>query len=255
MAIVFDESFVLKHKLAPQFASDLDSLCRRDYQGKTFFHKQVVCLDMDAYESSRSGNNDATMDAAVGIATYENNRLSDSRHLLVELRFNYRSANNFDVIKMRNKVNHTKSLLPGERVHEKVFFVYTDEVAPKAKSYFSRYSKQFGDLRCWDAVSVNEYFDYVRDKDSFPYQPINDLEQIKVELENKYKTKGLDGLYTLSGYWIDEMEKYDNRYNKEESQALAKVLLDFWEKQPQSSVSFENEIIAIVKEKLNCYLQ
>ena len=253
MALVFDESFMLGHKLAPKFLSDLDSLCRRDYHGKEYFHKQILCLDMDAYENSLSGNNDATMDASVGIATYENNRMSDSRHLLVELRFNYKSTNNFDVQNMRNKVSHTKSLLP-ERVHDKIVFIYTDEVAPKAKSYFSRLSKQYRDLSCWDAVSVAEYFDYVRDKGSFPYQPINDLEQIGTELESKFKSNGLEGLCAISDYWLSEMEKYYLRYNKEESRTIAKVVLDFWERLPQSKDSFENEYIDFVKERLNRYI-
>ena len=250
---MFDDSFILGHKLAPKFLSDLDSLCRRDYHGKEYFHKQIVCLDMDAYENSLSGNNDATMDASVGIATYENNRMSDSRHLLVELRFNYKSTHNFDVPNMRNKVSHTKSLLP-ERVHDRIVFIYTDEVAPKAKSYFSRLSKQYRDLCCWDAVSVAEYFDYVRDKGSFPYQPINDLGQIGTELESKFESNGLEGLYAISDYWLSEMEKYYVRHNKEESRAIAKVVLDFWERLPQSRDSFENEFVDFVKEKLNHYI-
>jgi hypothetical protein len=254
MALVFDSGFVLGHKLATQFLSDLDTLCRRDYNGKEYFRKQIVCLDMDAYETSLSGNNDATMDAAVGIATYENNRMSDSRHLLVELRFNYKSTNNFDVANMRNKVSHTKSLLPGERVHDKMVFIYTDEVAPKAKSYFSRLSKQYRDLCNWNAISVDEYFDYVRDKNSFPYQPINDLGQIVTELKSKFLSSGLEGLNTISDYWMGEMEKYNMRYNKEESRAIAKVVLNFWDQLPQSNDSFENDYIAFVKEKLNRYI-
>lgn len=251
---MFDDSFVSGHKLAPEFLSDLDSLCKRDYHGKEYFHKQIVCLDMDAYENSLSGNNEATMDASVGIATYENNRMSDRRHLLVELRFNYKSTNNFDVANMRNKVSHTKSLLIGERVHDKMLFIYTDEVASKAKNYFTRLSKQYRDLCCWDAVSVAEYFDYVRDKSSFPYQSINDLGQIETDLESNFESNGLEGLYAISDYWIGEIEKYNLRYNKEESQAIAKVVLGFWERLPQSKDSFENEYIDFVKEKLNRFV-
>ena len=254
MALVFDNGFVLGHKLASQFLSDLDALCRRDYHGKEYFRKQIVCLDMDAYETSLSGNNDATMDAAVGIAAYENNRMSDSRHLLVELRFNYKSTSNFDVTNMRNKVNHTKSLLAGDKVHDKMVFLYTDEVASKAKNYLSRLSKQYKDLCNWNAISVAEFFDYVRDKNSFPYQPINDLGQIVTELKSKFVSNGLDGLYTISDYWICEIEKYSLRYNNEESQAIAKTVFDFWDQLPQSSDSFENEYIAFVKEKLNRYI-
>lgn len=254
MALVFDSNFVYGHKLASQFLSDLDALCRRDYNGKEYFHKQIACLDMDAYETSLSGNNDATMDAAVGIATYENNRQTDSCHLLVELRFNYKSTNNFDVTNMRDKVNHTKSLLAGDKVYDKMVFIYTDEVASKAKSYFSRLSKQYKDLSSWNAISVAEYYDYIRDKSSFPYQPLNDLEQIVADMESKFESNGLEGLYVISDYWIDKMEKYKLRYNKEESHAIAIVLLDFWERLPQSSDSFENEYIDFVKGRLNRYI-
>ena len=119
---------------------------------------------------------------------------------------------------------------------------------------YDAFSKQYRDLLCWDAISVSQYFDYVRDKSSFPYQPINDLRQIEIALENKYKENGIDGLYAISDYWIGEMEKYTMRYNKEESQAIAKVMLSFWERLPRSNDSFENEYIAFVKEKLNCYI-
>ena len=74
MALVFDNAFVQGHVLATRFLSDLDTLCKRDYKGVEYFHKTIDCLDMDAYESSLSGDNDATMDASIGVATYENNR-------------------------------------------------------------------------------------------------------------------------------------------------------------------------------------
>ena len=122
MALVFDNAFVQGHVLAARFLSDLDALCRRDYNGVDYFHLTIACLDMDAYESSLSGDNDATMDASVGVANYQDNRVSDCRHLLVELRFKYKSTNNFKVENMRQKVNHTKNLLQGDRVHDEMIF-------------------------------------------------------------------------------------------------------------------------------------
>lgn len=242
--LVFDVVFITGHNLASQFLSDLDALCRRDYN-KAYFHKQIVCLDMDIYETSLSGNNDATMDASVGIADYDNNRMTNSRHLLVELRFNYKSTNNFDVKNMRNKVNHTKSLLSGERIHDKLVFIYTDDVAPKAKNYFSRLSKQHVDIRCWNAVSVSGFNTYVVNK-AADYTPINDTKQIESELKAKFQKDGYNGLVRLLDYWINEIKKYEQKYNKQECDLIAKTLLDVLDQIPVSDDTDEKTYLDLI---------
>lgn len=255
MNIVYDEGFVLGNELSVHFLSDLDALCRRDYRGKEFFHKKIACLDLDAYETSLSGCNDATMDATVGIATFVNNKMTDKRHLLVELRFDYKSTNNFDVENMRRKVAHTKDLLSGDRIHNEMVFIYTDDVAPKARNYFARLSMQHHDIRCWKAVRVSEYFNYVRDKSSFPYQPINDLNQIEIELNKKLLSDGINGLDEITFYWLGRMNQYYMQYNKEESHSIAQVVLRFWEQLPPSDDAFEKEYIEVRKDDLKFYLE
>ena len=93
--LVYSPEFTNKSKLASCCLKDLNFLCIRDY-GESFFENEVVCLDLDAYESSCVGENKPTIDAAIGIADYQNNRTSSDRHLLVELRFGYKSTKNFD---------------------------------------------------------------------------------------------------------------------------------------------------------------
>lgn len=253
MAIVFDDAFVQGHVLATRFLSDLDALCRRDYNGAEYFHQTIACLDMDAYESSLSGDNDATMDASVGVATYEDNRASDCRHLLVELRFKYKSTNNFKVENMRQKASHTKDLLQGDRIHDEMVFLYTDDVAPKARSYFSRLSKQYRDIACWKAMNVEDFFCYVRDKSSFPYQPINDLAQIENDLREKYQSGDFDGLIKVLDFWLDKIEKYSLRYNKEEGKAITEVILNYLNQQPASEDAFLNEYVGLLRDSLSCY--
>lgn len=253
MALVFDNAFVQGHVLATRFLSDLDTLCKRDYKGVEYFHKTIDCLDMDAYESSLSGDNDATMDASIGVATYENNRVSDCRHLLVELRFKYKSTDNFKVENMRQKVSHTKDLLCGDRVHHEMIFLYTDDIAPKACGYFSRLSKQYHEIACWKAMSVGEFLGFVRDRSSFPYQPINNLIQIENDLGKKFQSNGFAGLIALIDYWIGEIEKYSLRYNREESKAIAEVILNFLNQQPASGDSIMDEYVNAYKESLKGY--
>ena len=84
---IYCEAFTRNSYLANRFLSNLDALCLRDY-GRPFFNKSIICLDLDAYESSVEGNNMPTMDASVGVADYNANRVSSRRHLLVELQVN-----------------------------------------------------------------------------------------------------------------------------------------------------------------------
>lgn len=254
--LVFDNDFVLRHKLASQFLSDLDTLCRRDYKEKDYFHKQIVCLDMDAYETSLGGNNDATMDASVGIADYENNRMANCRHLLVELRFNYKSTKGFDLDNMRRKISHTKDLLKDDGIHYKFVFVYTDAVAPQAKSYFKRLSKQSQnrDMAYWDAMSVSEFDTYVVDKATLPYTPINDTKQIETELLNQYHEKGYEGLVCFLDYWINAIRVYELKYNREECKSIAKVLDKTLKKVPEPKDADEKAYIDLMTKKVAYYL-
>lgn len=256
MALVFDDGFILRHKLASQFLSDLATLCRRDCKGKDFFHKQIVCLDTDAYETSLSGNNDATMDASVGIADYENNRMANSRHLLVELRFNYKSTRGFDVDNMRRKISHTKDLLKDDGIHPRFVFIYTDAVAPQARSYFNRLLKQSqnSDMAYWDARSVSEFDTYVVDKATLPYTPINDTKQIETELLNLYHTKGYEGLVCFLDHWINKMKLYELRYNREECESIAKVLNDTLKQVPEPQDAFNKSFIDLMVEDIKYYL-
>ena len=121
--------------MAPAFLAELNDLCRRDY-GKTFFAEPIACIDLDAYETACSGNNDATMDAATGLADWQNNHASSDRHLLVELRFGYRSASNFDLSNMKRKVIHSRNILAPERINGQIVFLYEPNVAAQAKNYF-----------------------------------------------------------------------------------------------------------------------
>jgi hypothetical protein len=256
MVPVFDDNFIIGHKLATKYLSNLDALCRRDYKGKDYFHKQIVCLDMDAYESSLSGNNDATMDASVGIADYENNRMANSRHLLVELRFGYKSTGNIDVENMRRKIRHTKDLLVDDRIHERFVFIYEDKIAPQAKSYLKRLARQtkYNDLGYWDAVSVADFDVYVFDKATLPYTPINDIKQIETGLKAKFQKDGYNGLVNLIDYWINEIEKYEQKYNLQECDAIAKTLLEVLDQIPVSSIVFEKDYLDLMRDDVKRYV-
>lgn len=254
MALVYDDSLIQNHPIAKKYKSDLDVLCLRDYH-KKFFHKPIICLDLDAYEKSISNQADATMDASVGIADYESNCKTKSRLLLIELRFDYKSTSNFDIQNMLQKVSHSRDLLKSNIVDKNSLFIYTPEVAQKAQHYFDRLSRQsnYRSICNWKAMNVNQFFDFIKNEGDFPYQPINDINQIKADLKNKYVSRGLDGLYDYTNFWLKRMQKYKVQNKSNECDAIAEVLFEFWNGVPNSTNSFENDIIFDMIENIKSY--
>jgi hypothetical protein len=211
-------------------------------------------LDLDAYEASCSGNNDATMDVATGISDYENNHKASPRHLLVELRFGYRSTQNFDLNNMKRKVAHSKSILSPERIHERVAFIYTPEVAPRARNFFSRLAKADHEVGTWDAMDVEGFRNNVYDATQLPYQPENDLEAIVDAINKKYIEGSLETLDILLKYWIDQMHQYNLKYKHAESDAIARKIVDALQTLDIKD-SFEKEYIVLRIDDIKSFIQ
>lgn len=249
---VFCPNYTRSSSLAPKYITTLNEICQRDY-GKAFFADTIICLDLDAYESACSGNNDATMDGAVGMADW-NNRPSGERHLLVELRFDYQSARNFDIGNMKRKVTHSKDILKTERVNDNVVFIYDSNVVPQAINRFSRLAAQDKEIRKWLPMDPVDFKDFIFDSSTLPYVPENNLNAIRNDLNNKYKKEGLDGLDSLVQYWINQMMIYGLRYKHAESNAIAEVIFDFLQSLSPCPGSIEEDYIALLKEEVGSFL-
>lgn len=223
---VYSPNYTYRSHLSPAFLANLNNLCLRDY-GRRFFRDAIICLDLDSYESACSGDNDATMDAAAGIAEWHDNHASGDRHLLVELRFGYKSTRHLDFANMKRKVSHSRNVLNPELTNEDVVFLFESEMAPRAKSVFSRLSAQDNELKKWQAMNVEGFNNYVVDRDTLPYEPENNLNEIEEDLKKKYAEGGVNSLDGLVKYWLDQMAAYNLRYKHAESNAIAEVILAF----------------------------
>lgn len=232
----------------------LNDVCIRDY-GKAYFADSVECLDLDRYETTLTGDNAATMDASVGIADWQSNRAVNSRHLLIELRFGYKSTANLDIRNMRAKVAHSRELLDSERISDKALFLFDTNVAPQAQSYFSRISKQSCDYRNWLAMDVESFGNYVVDSSSLPYQPENNLSAIDADFRNKYATGGLDSVEGLYKYWKERILQYKLRYNIAESKAIAETIIQFLLTLSFPKNSLENEFLSLMLEEVRGLLE
>ena len=251
---VYSPGFTCQSKLATSYLAELNDLCERDY-GKSYFPSPVVCLDLDAYETSQTGNNDATMDAAAGMADWEKNHSSNDRHLLIELRFGYRSTSNFDLGNMKQKVMHSRAMLNPERVNEQVVFIYEPGVAAQANSYFSRLSRQDQTVRTWKAMDVEGFGNYIVDRATLPYEPENDLDKLVEELSRKFEEGGLSAMDSLLKYWIEQMERYNLRYKHAESNAIAKSILSYLQTLTLDEGTIESEYLVLRIEDIKQFVQ
>lgn len=251
---VYSPDITRQSKLAVSYLSELNNLCKRDY-GRVFFRESIVCLVLDTYEASQTGNNDATMDAATGMADWQNNHSSNDRHLLIELRFGYRSISNFDLRNMKQKVTHSRDILHPDRVNEEVVFIYEPKVSAQARSYFYRLSRQDKEVRTWIAMDVEGFGNYIVDRATLPYEPENDLTNLVKELRQKFEEGGLSALDSLLKYWIEQMDKYNLRYKRAESNAIAKALLTYMQTLSFKKGSFEDEYLALRIEEIGRFVQ
>ena len=250
---VYSPGFTRQSKFATSYLAELNELCQRDY-GKSYFSNPIICLDLDSFEASRSGNNDATMDAAAGMADWQKNHSSSDRHLLIELRFGYRSTSNFDLSNMKQKVSHSRDILAPERVNDQVAFIYEPNVAAQASNYFSRISRQDCEVRTWKAMDVEGFGNYIVDRATLPYEAENDLATLVKELRQKYEEGGLSALDSLLKYWIEQMEKYNLRYMHAESDAIAKSMLTYLRTISFERGSFEDEFLALRIEEIGRFV-
>lgn len=194
------------------------------------------------------------MDAAVGIANYVNNKESSSRHLLVELRLDYKSTNHFDYKNMALKVSHSKSLLLPEPVEPYVCFIYNTQLTPKAKNDFSRRARQQKDIAYWKAMSPFDFVNYVYDKGSLPYCSLNDLVAIRKSLKHKFDEGGINSADCLVKFWMEQMDKYEQRYMRAENKAIANVLLSFLESLSYPDGTIEKDFVELRIEDVRRYI-
>jgi hypothetical protein len=76
------------------------------------------------------------------------------------------------------------------------------------------------------------------------------LDQIVADVSLKYQNGGFAAMVSIVEDWINEAKKYDLRYNKLESRAIAGVLDAFLKQLPASKDGFENDYVALLEESL-----
>lgn len=227
--IIYNNDFLKQHSLYKHCASTLNAVSERDYPKKNYFDTRIECLDMDTYETNNCGGNaDCTVDAVIGISNCDNKVASSHRLLLVELRMGYVKANNLSKTELEQKIKHTKDLLGSElSIDKNNIFVFTDNVAPQARSFMNRLMQGSKYLKTFIVWSVSNFRNNVKSIDEMPYNPVYPPAKICKELDGFVKKQNWKQLFDKIIFWTECALNLRNR-NSFEYASLSQTIRDWW---------------------------
>lgn len=211
------------------FKTSLSEIALRDYKSKCGIPDGIVSIDLDSYENSLSGDNEKTVDAAVGIANYENNKFSNPRLLLVELRLNYTGdAHNSSTKDMKKKEQHSRNLLIHRaNLDPRCFFIFDKSVAPKRLNIHNRLAVSDTSIKKWIIVSPEGLKNLFFLEKDLPYIPQSNISGIEKKVESFLFKKQYDLVFNELRYWMDQDDYYYCRYNLNECKAIQNMLEGF----------------------------
>lgn len=238
---IYDNNTLKRHSLYSQCKTSLNDISIRDYGKGCYFDVQIECLDMDTYETAIChGQPDCTVDAVIGIADCNNKQKNNFRLLLVELRLDYKSANNLSKSNLESKVTHTKALLGAEvPINKESVYVFSDDVAERARHWVESRKNEGGELKNFVVNSLSAFNANIRSYDSLPYIPINNPKTITTGLRKLLDNKEYYNFTIQFRYWVKQREHYRYR-NAFESRNIENILVDVWKYSSAISKVFSN---------------
>lgn len=222
---VFDNAILLSHSACSKgYGLKLNEVSIRDYKSGGFNDK-IVCIDLDTYErAAKSGSPNNTMDAAIGICNYQNNRRVSKRLLLVELRLDYKSSKNLSGTELRRKSSHSRELLGMEiSIDPNDYFIFDDTIIEESRRKINNLAIENGYKDKWHSQTVEEFNSFVQDAELLPYCPVNSPDQICSEIESC--GKDINCLIKINDKWLQEARNYKDRYNFNETESICNAVI------------------------------
>lgn len=256
--LVCRNDIIVSHPFACHCQAALDDIAARDYQRSGWFDGRIVCLSLDDYETNVcKGSKDSTMDAAIGIGNYVDNRVTASRLMLVELRMGYENVDNLSVSSLESKINHSKDLLSGYPIDSRSYFIFKDGVSAQAKSWIERRRKEIRGYSAWVVLSVNEFNHLIQFIEDMPYVPKNDWGQISRKLKYCIDNRNWEYLCKQTDYWREKALDYKYRYELAEFDGISSTLLEIWNTIEPDRLGLDTSsddyyLLYITKEDLSC---
>ncbi|MCM1531575.1 MAG: hypothetical protein NC048_03420 [Bacteroides sp.] len=244
MELAYENEVVEGHQFFPDCGSTLRGAAEEDYPGKGYFREGVKCLAMDEYERkiSKGRDRNPTMDVAVGIVDYENNRCSHKRLLLVEFRMNYGSERTLDASEWIKKDEHTKALLYGTCTVENCScFIFNDKVIERVTHWFRDKKGEHRKLKNYKVFSVSQFDGYIKLKEDYPYTPQESVVRILRELKQSLSSGDVFKYTKQVAYWADKARGYGVNYMKEEADGIKKAVRESWNQFKQKALPLTGE--------------
>lgn len=221
--LIYNHTIILGHPLYAASPSTLSEVAEKDYPGEYYFSADIPCIDLDAYEDQMSGESGCTMDAAVGVSKFKDNRVGTPSLALIELRMDYKSVANLDFSKIEGKMRHSRDLLVGNTFHHKDYFVFTSRVAQQAVYEFKRHSSTHPILKIAQPISVEAYNNTIKNWEDCTFEPVHSRQSIYDSLS----TPDPDKLSARLDFWIKKMYEYRVKYDLNEAKHILDVLDEF----------------------------
>jgi len=244
MAIqIFDNECVESHPIYETAGALLSDVCKRDYNDN-FFDERIECLDMDSYEAMNcAGQKQATMDAVIGIADYENNHKTNAKLLMVELRLGYKSTTGLDAGSLNYKVQHTVELLNPAvcLVADKAVFVFGNTVCQQAIHWINSKRHSNVSKKEWVVMSPAMFEKAYLAPEDLPYKPINDFAKGKEDFSKMLENKSWRQIDGSLRWWGNAYYQYS--YIPEEADLIVNLILDVWKKLMNKKTQMSDEDI------------
>lgn len=227
--LVFDNSIIENHIFYSLCGDTLSMVSKKDYEHTDYFNPKIKCLDMDNYEKKilKTSHADNTMDAAIGVANYVNNKKTKNRLLLVELRMGYKSCKNLSKENIRGKIKHTRDLLVESFIDETNYFIFTKDQVSEAEWWFNRESLNNNIFGKYRICSVEGFDEDIQDPDNMPYVPIYSKEIIIESIAIHEEKNEWELFFKQIKYWCEKAVSIKYKRPHEYSH-LKLVLQNYW---------------------------
>ncbi len=230
----------------------------KDSPGKSFgFDNRLLkaeCIDSDKVEADRCGSNERTMDLIMGLADFNDVKQKYTRQYLlpIELKLNC-VAFNEKLKSLKEKDKHTREMIDGI-FSENSVFIFTDNVAKVATSYYHRWRKgsEGSDIKNWRIVTPNQFNSLIKFSADFPYTPQTNFNAISKAIDTFIEGHDIDGCYNYIETYIWKMvESFGVKdYNKNEVTFLSVKLKDKAEEVFEILDEDEKEYLMIALNKI-----
>lgn len=208
------------------------SFLNKDYEGKKYqFETRILstlCLDIDDMETELNGDNNNTMDFAIGISNYNDIKqtYNNKRLLPVELKLRCTSINGIKKQELIKKDRHTRDLLASCTLDKTSVFIFNKDVSSVARNGKERWAKEpnSSSIINWEILNPSEFNKFIGFKEDFPHKTITDLKLVSSTIRSLYKKKDYEGCINYIERMKYTAEEFKNKFELYECITIANLL-------------------------------